>query len=209
MPVRAKSKATRRKPGRRVYRRKTRVPRRLQLVHNFQRDRQFPILNPAWVDPLLERQWFSLDMLPDVTDFTNLYDEYKINSVTVMWRLDIDPGAQPAAQATYPRLTTYKDYNDTNPPANIDEVRSRQAKQISTLYPGKTVIRKIRPALQTAILKSPSGVTINAPKWNTWLPCTITDVQHLGFKFMIERFTTTTYTISALYRFNISCRHVR
>lgn len=218
MPVRAKAKsrAPRRKAGR-VYRKKARITKSLMPVHNFTRDVQFPILNPSLVDPYFERFFWTLGALSTgagslpsaVTDFTNLFDEYKINSVTVIFRLEVDPGAQTGPVAVYPRLTTWKDYNDTAVPASIDEVRTRQAKQISTLYPGKNIYRKVRPALQTAILKSPSGVTVNAPKWNTWLPCAITDVEHLGMKYCIERWNNVNYTINVLFRYHISCRHVR
>lgn len=210
MPViRAKTRTRRRRPVKRVYRRKARITRSFVPVHNFTRDVQFSVLNGALADPYLERQFWALAQLPDVQDFTNLFDEYRINSVTVIWRMEVDPSAQTGAGAVYPRLTTFKDYNDTAIPANVDEVRSRQAKQIATMYPGKNIVRKIRPAVQTAVLKSPSGVVINAPKWNQWLPSAITDVQHIGFKYMIERWNNANYTINVLYRFHISCRTVK
>lgn len=218
MPVRAKTRVRRRKPGKRVYRRKKmRISKSLMPVHNFTRDVQFPIINASLTDPYFERFFWTLGALSTgagslpgaVTDFTNLFDEYRINSVTVIIRLEVDPSAQAAPTAVYPRLTTWKDYNDTAIPASIDEVRTRQAKQISTLYPGKNVVRKVRPAVQTAILKSPSGVTVNAPKWNQWLPCSVTDVEHLGLKYCIERWSSVNYTINVLFRYHISCRMVR
>lgn len=194
-----------------------RISKSLMPVHNFTRDVQFPILNLSLADPYFERFFWTLGGLtpgvtppgPAVTDFTNLFDEYRINSVTIIFRLEVDPSAQSGPTAVYPRLTTWKDYNDTAVPANIDEVRQRQAKQISTLFPGKNIVRKVRPAVQTAILKSPSGVTVNAPKWNQWLPCSITDVEHLGMKYCIERWSSVNYTINVLFRYHLSCRMVR
>lgn len=216
MPLKRPTRKPAARKPRMVRRRKPRVARNLSLrpIHNFTRDVQFSVLNGALADPYFERQFWKLDDLGTAlsgayTDFTNLFDEYRINSVTVIWRLEVDPSAQTATGAVYPRLTTYKDYNDTAIPANVDEVRQRQAKQIATMYPGKNIVRKIRPAVQTAVLKSPSGVTVNAPKWNQWLPCSVVDVQHIGFKYMIERWNNANYTINVLYRYHISCRMVR
>jgi len=208
MPVTRKSK----KVTRRVARRKQMVPRNIRRrtpVHSFHRDVQFQVLNGTLADPYLERQFWKLNELPAFAEFTALYDEYQISYVKVIWRLEVDPGAQTGATAVYPRLTTYKDFNDTNIPANINVIRERERKQITTMYPGKNIVRTIKPAIQTAVLKSPSGVVVNAPKWNQWLPTAVPDVEHLGFKYAIERWNNANYTINVLYRYYLKCRHVQ
>ena len=41
------------------------------------------------------------------TDFANLYDQYRINYVVLKFWLRIDPSAQAAASASYPKLYWY------------------------------------------------------------------------------------------------------
>ena len=55
-----------------------------------------------------------LSFLPGVSDFTNLYDQYKISFVKFMFYLEIDPSAQAAGTARFPKLYYARDQDDSN-----------------------------------------------------------------------------------------------
>ena len=82
---------------------------------------------------------FSLQDIPDYTDFTKLYDAFKINRVKIMFIPTSNVSLIDTAQAQVfkntehsNRLFTVVDYNDVTAPTTVDELRQYQACKFTT-----------------------------------------------------------------------------
>lgn len=160
---------------------------------------------------------FTLDSLPNYTEFTNLYDLYKINGI----KLTFVPSASEYINSTtsgtanqngFQRFASVLDFDDTSTPVNENELL-----QYSSLKqtPGwATHSRYFKPRVNT-VVEGIVGATLasssTAPKWiSTANP----EVEHLGVKIFVPPpiagssvSAAITYTVYATYY--VSCRNVK
>lgn len=141
---------------------------------------------------------FTFDSIKGYTEFTALYDRYKITCVQMELTLITNPNsANPlninAAGATtyynnptnwYPKLWYVRDYDDEST-ATIDALKERANVKCIILRPNKVYKIKIRPAvlLQTYRTVSTTGY---APKWKNWIDMVDVDVPHYGIKYDVD-----------------------
>lgn len=149
---------------------------------------------------------FALQQVPDNSDFTNLYDSYRINAVKVTFRpqqtesISIGSINNPAA---YARFISAIDYNDISGVTSMDELRQYQScKVTSVLKPHRRYI--YHPRIQDR------GFTYTPGR--PWINCTSPDQTHFGLKVGADPInstttTTMTYTIEAV--FYMSFKYVR
>ena len=95
------------------------------------------------INPTLYGFNFSLNDLPNYTEFTALYDQYKINAVRFTMlpqqtqSISIGSVNNPIANA---RVFSAIDYNDGSAPASVDELREyKTCKSTSILRPHKGI----------------------------------------------------------------------
>lgn len=166
-------------------------------------------LGPITVDninPLLVGFNFSLDDLPNYQEFTNLYDTYRLNAVKITFlpqmteSISLSAFNNPNASV---RFFSVIDYNDSAPPATIDELREYQSCKFTPVL--KRHSRYIyRPKIQDR------GSTY-APG-RPWIDTSAPDQDHFGLKIGIEPIQSTNitsmgYTVEAKYY--LSFRAVR
>ena len=141
---------------------------------------------------------FSLDDLPDYSEFTNLYDTYRLNAVKITFlpqmteSISLSSLNNPNASV---RFFSVIDYNDGNPPGSIDELRQYQNCKFTP------VLRKhsryiYRPKIQDR------GQTYTPGR--PWINTTSPDQDHFGLKIGIEPIQSTnvqsmSYTVEAKY----------
>jgi len=124
---------------------------------------------------------FTLGSLLNVAEFTTLFDMYRINAVMLRFHYRLDPGSAPYGNgASYPRMFSVKDYDDSNAPANVNELREYSNCKMKVLNPNKPLVYKITPAIKSAV-----GVN-STPKWKQWLDCQFTNTDHFGFKWIVD-----------------------
>ena len=130
MPMRQKRKTYRKKSSRPSMRKMNRsralVPRNRfsSDIHYFKRWGQGNTWSGAvGLAPLLQAQTFNLNQIASVGDFQILFDQYSITKVVMRFFLKIDPSAQTAATASFPRLFYVVDRDTGTAPASIDELR--------------------------------------------------------------------------------------
>jgi len=165
---------------------------------------------------------FKLNDLPNPTDFTNLFDSYRINWVKLTLTFQ---GSSTALYDTYfnnmPLMfMAYTDYDDSNPPASslagwqsVQEVA--MAKRFTVSNKGRnTFTFYIKP--RVAIETFRDGLTTGYSSVNNrWCDCQYDDIAHYGFKYIVRLIkalaagaeTTMTWTTEA--QFNITCRYPR
>lgn len=172
-----------------------------QQVHFFKRNFvSTPVTGGPGLAPLLSSTFFSLNNIPGVNDFVNLFQRYMITYVKLNFYLTVDPSAQAAASAVYPKLYLVRDYTDTATPASLNALREHGKVKIRVLNPNKPVTIGLRPASLNLVNKL-GGTQSYTPVWKQWhemgnLPTPLTDVPFFGLKWGIDNFTNTNYSLN-------------
>lgn len=183
-------RTTRKSTYRRRFKRSYRYNKRGQKLYLFKRFVRLREITVDNINPTYGAINFSLDDVPNYTEFSNLYDMYKINCVKITFlpqqtqSISIGSINNAAGNA---RVFTAIDYNDGNPPSSIDELREYQsAKYTTILRPHKRVIFK--PKIQT---QDRYAVT-------PWLNATDNpSADYFGLKYAIEPMSSSSTTSMA------------
>lgn len=215
MPGTKRKYASRRgRPAKRQMRRPrgVRISRSLATVnapHKFTRMVQYSLTNQTAANPYFGAATFGLNALPSYTEFTALFDQYRITFIKLYWQLNVAPEAQASNTAFYPRLYSFNDFTDVTVPTTLDEFRERSKSRVRMLNPRKPVITTIKPAVSTELFKTLGGVAVNAPRWKVWLPAESADVQHLGHKYAIENWTNANYSLTLTVKYWFEAKQVK
>jgi hypothetical protein len=122
---------------------------------------------------------FSLGSLPDYTEFTALFDTYRITSVRLcFYPLFLDT----SATVPYPPIHTVIDYDDNNTLAItiLNEYDSLQVVQIGQFFE-----RTLTPRIASAAYGAGAFTSYMQPKAKTWIDCASPNVTHYGLKYAI------------------------
>jgi len=166
--------------------------------HTFVRTQTFAIAKAA-ADNGYAYQFF-LAGLPDSTDFTNLYDQYRILKVHVRLVLNT-----PNISTAYPRITSVVDYDDSAAPTVETELLQYPNAKVCQFGPS-TVQHEFEfvPRAATAMFQ---GVTTGyaLAKAGQWLDGGYPAISHYGVKFFITNYNSTstpntTITMYASYQ---------
>jgi len=141
-------------------------------------------------------------------DFTNLYDQYRINYLELKFYMKVDAAAQAASGATVPRLYYYRDYDDSGAPATLDELRENSKTKVYLLDPYKAVTIKIKPNVIAAYYQS-ALATQYSPAFNKWLDVAAPGTPHFVGKFAVDDLRNTNYSIQVEGTLYFSCRQPR
>lgn len=126
-------------------------------------------------------------------ELTALFDQYRIDYVVQKFFLTIDPSAQTATNAVYPRLYSVRDENDGNL-ISMAEMRERSNLKIQMLRPDRPVVLKCRPNLLSQQFLS--GVTsAYTPAWNKWVNTSASTAPYYTWKWNIDNLTNTNYKV--------------
>lgn len=190
---------------RRMPRFKSRFSKRYNVYHY---KRSVFYQNIISVDNLFNytNHWgFTLGQLPDASNFTGLYDEYKINKVVLKILPKFSQTLQSATSNQLGQILTAIDYDDANslPQATcIDEISQYQSFRI---HPGnRPVTRVIVPKVEL------TGSGVQAPKSRQWLDCDNTTSLHNGLKIVLPKLSAsgTTMNYDVLVTHYMSFRNV-
>lgn len=136
---------------------------------------------------------FKLNYLPNYTEFTNLYDQYKITTVVCHVQLVSNPDAGNILNSAtagnnssnwYPKLWYVRDYDDSSS-LTLDDMRQYAKAKMVVLRPNKTY----RIACKPAILMQAYDTAISTayiPKWNQWVDAASSGVPYYGLKFFVD-----------------------
>jgi hypothetical protein len=147
------------------------------------------------------RSFFLGDVI-NVSDFTALFDSYRINKVVCNFQLRTDPGGQ--SPFFTPVLYTAIDRDDLAVPTSINEVREYSRCQTHYLDPKNPASVVLCPNIKLS-----EGVGINAAeKYKQWIDLAFTTTVHHGLKWCIP-FMPTGYemTLEVIYYF--SCKDTK
>lgn len=116
--------------------------------------------------------------LPNVTDFTNLYDSYMIKKIVVKMIPKISQhnlATTTIGNADLPQLHSVVDYDDATTPTSVSQLVEYQSHKMTrgNQIHTRVLVPKVELTTDAA----------NAPKAFQWIDCDSTTVNHRGLKF--------------------------
>lgn len=203
-----KKKMTLRRPMRRLRRRlplRRRVLPRRQNVHTFKRS----VYVPAWVSTLAVGDTSfklepSLADLPNYTEWTSLYDRFKISGISfkLIPRINV---AAVGTSAPPSQIFTCLDY-DGNGATTLSAIQQYQNLRMTR---GMTTHKRyFKPAVLAMAYESGTS-TAYTPKWNQYIDSVNPTTPHYGLYGVIPNCSGAVipYDLEATYY--ISCKNVR
>lgn len=125
---------------------------------------------------------FQLNSLPNYTEFTNLFDMYRINGVKVTL-MPRGNSAEVGTNQGLVKLFSVIDYDDNIAPAALTEVL--QYESLKTTNTSRDHKRYIKPKL-SRVLYQPGAVNAYGAS-NGWIDCTNPQVPHYGMKYVLQQ----------------------
>lgn len=125
---------------------------------------------------------FALNQIPGSSDFTGLFDRYRINRIdlTFSWSL---PYIAPGGGILHPTMYVYMDDDDAAIPITRNDVLERQAMQTFTFSEmNNTLTTTITPRW----IQSRAGISTNLAPKGTWIDMATPAVQHYGVKGWVD-----------------------
>lgn len=204
MAKRSFRKKTYRRRVKRSYRRrfKKRAARKSQYF--FTRYADFSTIVCNNITDTLGSINFSLNDVPSYTEFTALYDMYKINAVKIIFlpqmtsNISVSSVNNPYANT---RFFSCLDFNDSTAPTSIDDVRQYQNAKFTPIL--KRHKRYLRPKILDSTGYNPV---------NPWISTASPSVIYYGLKYAIENTNATvgtTFEYSVEVKFYLSFKNVK
>lgn len=145
---------------------------------------------------------FYLGDIINVSDFSALFDAYRINKVVCNFHLRTDPSGK--SPFFCPVLYTAIDRDDLAVPTAVNEVREYQKCQTHYLDPKKPASVVLVPNIKLS-----EGVGINsAESYKQWIDSAFTTTTHYGLKWVVP-FMPTDYEMSLEVIYYFSCKDTK
>lgn len=138
---------------------------------------------------------FALNFLPNSSDFTSLFDQYRIDKVEQVFEMDIADGTLNST-TRWPRITICPDFNNQAAPLSEDAILSyEQARQYQFSTSERRFSVILRPQIASTVYRT--GVTsAYEMKPSGWLDVATNDVPHYGLRYWIANYNTTSFGAS-------------
>lgn len=154
--------------------------------------------------------YFKLSNVLQNTDFTALYDRYKINAIKVKI-IPLSTMANVNGQGVVPTMVYHTDYDDALTPTSDETVRVKAgAKEVRL---DKPVSIYFKPKIADAILGASAGTAYSVPKKAPYINMSYPDVPHYGLKMYfrdVNLSSSTGTSTNTCFRFEttyyMSCR---
>lgn len=157
---------------------------------------------------------FTLAQLPNYTEFSTLFDRFRITHVQLQFFLKYSPdsgAADPSGNqqnATHPVMYLVKDYDDDSTPSSLNVIREHAKVQMQVMDPNKLVTFNIKPATLSETYRS-NVATTYSPQWKQWIDMATPDTPYYGCKFGVENFFGSNQTIQVRATYWIECKDTR
>lgn len=169
-------------------------------IHKFQRGYQALTLDGNVVHaPYLQAFETQLGFLPGFTEFTSLYDEYRIDYVQYKFYLKSAIDSFTTGNVDYPVLHWAVDNDDAGIPTTLADIQQHSNAKTALLTCEKPVVVGYKPSVAQEIYRTPI-TTAYASKQNVFVDTTGTNVPHYGLKWGLDSF------INSNMRLQVQCR---
>ncbi len=144
--------------------------------------------------------YVTLNSLPSSSDFTSLFDQYRIVQAQVRFNPLASAFGQSTSSTLYPIVRTLIDPDDATPPANAAEVLQYET-AVVTPYP-EPFQRIFTPKAALAAYSGAFTSYSQAPQ-RMWFECSSDAIQFYGLKWFITPITTASGTFQ-LYSIDVT-----
>lgn len=193
----------------RKYARKPFVPRNLRnQIHSFRRNASAVTIagNVAYA-PYQAATNISLSQVVNSSDFTNLYDQFRINYVVVKLWLKIDPSAQAATVASFPKLYWVRDENSSTV-LSQNEMRERSDCKVVVMKPDRPAVMKFKPNVLSQNFLG-TGFISYTPKYDEWIDTSSAGTFYYGALWNFDDLTNTNYKVDIETIYYLQCKNTR
>lgn len=212
MPYVRRRRITRRRPSLRrrprMLRRRSNYRRRVKtnpLVHHFKRTvRLTPIAAGAAFAGY--GYSFTLSQLPAVAEFTNLFDQYRINKIVLKFVPDKNSAEFGAATSPIPTFHTVLDYNDATAPATLNEMLEYANHRMTR---GSAVHTRVFTPASLDAVAAGGATSLSNPTWKQWLSTSASNIDHFGLKAGWEGGVVNSCNIFPYLTIYFSCKSVK
>lgn len=150
---------------------------------------------------------FKLNDLPNYTEFTALFDQYKITGIKIRLIPEQNQQALGVGVFNIPPIYTVIDYDDDTALTAITDAMQYQNCKIHTTISGSQIVRFFRPHIAVAAYSGTFTSYMN--KSMQWIDSASPDTRHYGFKIIVAAITTLDTTFSVVATYYLKMRNVR
>lgn len=155
---------------------------------------------------------FKLSDLPNYTEFTNLFDRYRILGVKVLfiphWS-NVDANPVSTMPLVNPDFYTVTDYTEDGVPTSLNELYEDTSFRVTR--GGKIHKRYLKPAVLSQEFES-TIATAYSPKWKQWITTDDPATPHYCLKWGADQLavgTTQNFYIRVMMTYYIQCKDVK
>jgi len=137
---------------------------------------------------------FQLRDIPNVTEFTSLFDSYILTGVMLQFKLIDNPdstytvntdAANANARNFYPTIWYVPDHDDNNN-VPLSQIKEFERVRHKVLYPNRETNIMLRPTTLTKVYRTATTEGLAENRKRLWLDLAHTDIPHYGFKSVID-----------------------
>lgn len=152
---------------------------------------------------------FKLSNLPNTTEFTNLFDQFRIVMVEAEYVFSTHILA---SQARYPRITFAVDYSDASNPATESEVLQYQNAESFQFGQVKHTFKRVLKPLAALAAYQGTFTAYGTASSTQWFDTNNSSVEYYGTKEWINNYNTTLATgavINVYHRYHLEFKNAR
>lgn len=152
-------------------------------VHHFKRSFQGTAITASAAGGNPQALYFTFNMLPNYTEFTNLFDMYRVNFLVLKLVPSITgaDGNPSASSIALPNIHSALDYDDSTVPTDVPYLLQYSNHRMTRGH--QIHKRAFRPAIDLDV----SGLDASAPKWKQWINLATVTCAHRGVKLYVEQ----------------------
>lgn len=168
--------------------RRSRIQRRSLILHSFKRKMYHGTVTTTYgAGPTLGALTFNLAALPNYTEFTSLFDEYRILGILVEFHPGVDSwSAEPGVTLTsmaLPQVRTVIDHTEDGVPSSFNDMY--QYANCKMTRGTRIHKRFLRPNVLSQAFESTVS-TAYSPKYKQWITTDDATTPHYGLKYGID-----------------------
>lgn len=185
-----------------------------QKVYTFKRNATPLVITPA-ANTVFNTLSYTFSQLPNNTEFSALFDRYKIiRIVTKIW-IRNGPDAQnlnSGNNSWYPKLYWYRDTDDTTAPTSLADMRQVGRLKVKAMHPSRPIVLTCVPNI-LGVNYATAVTSSYTPKYKQWIDFDYRDTLHLGWKYAIDGIPSTAgnlspYTFDFEHTYYFQCKDV-
>lgn len=167
---------------------RSRIPRHSTIVHSFKRKMYHGTVTTTYgAGATLGALTFNLAALPNYTEFTSLFDEYRILGILVEFHPGVDSwSAEPGVALTnmaLPQVRTIIDHTEDGVPSSFNDMYQYANCKMTR---GTTIHKRfLRPNVLSQAFESTVS-TAYSPKYKQWITTDDATTPHYGLKYGID-----------------------